>query len=71
MSPNQPKTPPRQIRIGNEWYDFELAVKAQDSERASVVRAFIDWYIRRPGAELPERPDAAYWRRTEADKDGA
>lgn len=68
MSPNQPKTPPRQIRIGDEWYDFELAAKAMGSERASAIRAFIDWYIGRPGAELPDRPDTSYWRaaRTEA-----
>ncbi|WP_093617881.1 hypothetical protein [Streptomyces indicus] len=71
MSPNQPRTPARQMRIGSEWYDFDLAVKAQGSERAAVVRAFIDWYIRRPGAELPERPDSAYWHSAETETGGA
>lgn len=65
--PNQPKTPARQMRIGDEWYDFDLAAKAQGSERAAVIRAFIDWYIRRPDAELPPRPDAAYWRKAQTD----
>lgn len=65
--PNQPKTPARQMRIGDEWYDFELATKAQDTERAAAVRAFIDWYIRRPDAELPERPDVSFWRKAQAD----
>lgn len=65
--PNQPKTPARQMRIGDEWYDFELATKAQDTERAAAVRAFIDWYIRRPDAELPERPEESYWRKAKTD----
>lgn len=59
MSPNQPKTPPRQIRIGDTWYDFDAAAKAMGTERATVIRQLIDWYIREPGAELPERPDRA------------
>jgi hypothetical protein len=59
MSPNQPKTPPRQIRIGDTWYDFDAAAKAMGTERAAVIRQLIDWYIREPGAELPGRPDRA------------
>ncbi|MFJ8345055.1 hypothetical protein ACIQ9J_01500 [Streptomyces sp. NPDC094153] len=57
MSPNQPKTPPRQIRIGDTWYDFDAAAKAMGTERAAVIRQLIDWYIREPGAKLPDRPD--------------
>lgn len=59
MSPNQPKTPPRQIRIGDTWYDFDAAAKAMGTERAAVIRELIDWYIREPGAKLPTRPDRA------------
>lgn len=59
MSPNQPKTPPRQIRIGDHWYDFDAAAKAMDTERAAVIRDLIDWYLREPGAKLPDRPDRA------------
>ncbi|MEH0657719.1 hypothetical protein QA860_08230 [Streptomyces stelliscabiei] len=57
MSPNVPKTPARQIRIGDTWYDFDAAAKAMDTERAAVIRQLIDWYIREPGAKLPDRPD--------------
>lgn len=59
MSPNQPKTPPRQIRIGDTWYDFDAAAKAMGTERAAVIRQLIDWYIREPGAKLPTRPERA------------
>lgn len=55
--PNVPKTPPRQIRIGDSWYDFDAAAKAMGTERAAVIRDLIDWYIREPGAKLPDRPD--------------
>ncbi|MGF2208992.1 hypothetical protein [Streptomyces albidoflavus] len=55
--PNAPKTPARQIRIGDEWYDFDAAAKAQGTDRATVIRNFIAWYLRQPGAKLPERPD--------------
>jgi hypothetical protein len=59
-------TQPRQMRIpGDEWFPFEQAAKAQRPEgyspRASVVRQFIRWYMRRPGAKLPERPPAGPW----------
>jgi len=55
--PNAPKTPARQIRIGPEWLDFDAAAKSQGSERASVIRDLIAWYLREPGAKLPARPD--------------
>lgn len=59
MSPNVPKTPPRQIRIGDTWYDFDAGAKSMGTERAAVIRELIDWYIREPGAKLPPRPDRA------------
>ena len=56
--PNAPKTPARQMRISDEdWTDFETAATSQGTDRASEVRAFIAWYLRRPGAKLPKRPD--------------
>lgn len=57
MSPNAPKTPARQIRIGDTWYDFDAAAKSMGTERAAVIRELIDWYIREPGAKLPARPE--------------
>ena len=42
-----------------------LATKAIHAEgrspRARVIREFIRWYMRRPGAKLPARPDAGPW----------
>lgn len=67
--PNQPRTPARQMRIGDEWYDFNLAAKAQGSERAAIIRDFIDWYVRKPDAELPERPEVSYWKKAQAESD--
>lgn len=61
MSPNAPKTPARQIRIGDEWYDFDAAAKSQGTERATVIREFIAWYLREPGAKMPVRPDKTSW----------
>ena len=55
--PNAPKTPARQIRIGDTWYDFDAAAKAMETERAAVIRVLIDWYLREPGVKLPDRPD--------------
>jgi hypothetical protein len=57
---------PRQFRVpDNEWLPFEQAAKAQHptgrGPRAAVLREFIRWYMRRPGAELPERPPAGPW----------
>ncbi|MFD7554126.1 hypothetical protein ACFV9E_06250 [Streptomyces sp. NPDC059835] len=57
--PNAPKTPARQIRIGDAWYEFDAAAKAMGTERATLIREFIDWYLRKPGAKLPSRPQSA------------
>lgn len=66
--PNVPKTPTRPIRIPDpEWSDFgETAVP----DRSAVVREFIRWYLRRPGAKLPARPTAEQLATLEADRYG-
>jgi hypothetical protein len=65
MSANLEKsahTPPRQMRIpDDEWLPFEEAAKSQGKTRAAVVREFIAWYLRRPGAAAVKRPDAGPW----------
>lgn len=68
--PNAPKTPPRQIRIGDSWYDFDAAAKAMGTERAAVIRDLIDWYIREPGAKLPERPSRDVVMKARAEREG-
>lgn len=69
MSEKPPHTPPRQIRIGDDWYDFGAAAKSQGTERAAVVREFIAWYLRRPGATMPKRPDLSDWQTAAAAKE--
>ncbi|MEU2026935.1 hypothetical protein ABZ565_33080 [Streptomyces sp. NPDC016469] len=58
-------TPPRQVRIGDEWYEFQAALEemgaeavANGSERAENLRNYIAWFLRKPGATAPRRPDA-------------
>lgn len=56
--PNQPKTPNRAIRISDEdWADLRASADASGSDRTKVINQFIRWYLRRPGAKLPERPE--------------
>ncbi|MGH3372380.1 MAG: hypothetical protein ACRDPR_20525 [Nocardioidaceae bacterium] len=61
---------PRQMRIPDEeWLPFEAAARAERptgrSPRTAVVRQLIRWYMRRPGAKLPDRPSAGTWSNTE------
>ncbi|MEU6674859.1 hypothetical protein [Streptomyces sp. NPDC046925] len=60
---------PRQFRaLRSEWEPFGDAAKVVHptgrSPRAKVLREFINWYMRRPGAKLPERPPAGPWSET-------
>ncbi|MEU4296420.1 hypothetical protein [Kitasatospora aureofaciens] len=57
---------PRQFRAWtSEWNAFEDATKAIHpkgrSPRAAVLRDFMLWYMRRPGAKLPDRPAPGPW----------
>jgi hypothetical protein len=55
--PNQPKTQHRSVRIDDpEWNDAEAATARMGTDRAKIINQFIRWYLRRPGAVLPERP---------------
>jgi hypothetical protein len=61
--------PQRKFRAPNdEWTPFEAATRAVHPEgrspRGRVIREFIRWYMRRPGAKLPERPAAGPWSRS-------
>ena len=56
--PNAPKTPTTPIRIDRDVRaEFGDATKAQGTDRSKALREFVDWYLRRPGAKLPKRPD--------------
>jgi hypothetical protein len=52
------KTTRRQIGIDQpQWDRFERL--AGDRGRSEVIRKLVDWYLREPGAKLPERPPRA------------
>jgi hypothetical protein len=60
---------PRKFRApDDEWEPFEAATRAVHPEgrspRGRVIREFMRWYMRRPGAKLPERPPVGPWTRS-------
>lgn len=51
------ETPIQHVRIPkDEWDEFK---EVAGRRNASLVRQFIRWYLRKPGAKLPERPAAS------------
>jgi hypothetical protein len=55
--PNRPRTQHRSVRVSDEdWADLKTATQAAGSDRGTVIKQLIRWYLRRPGARLPERP---------------
>ncbi|MGH3266025.1 MAG: hypothetical protein ACRDNS_28990 [Trebonia sp.] len=47
----------RSIRLEDDlWRDLEPAAKAVGYDRSGVIRQFVRWYLRIPGAKLPQRP---------------
>ncbi|MFD8866043.1 hypothetical protein ACFV1F_16990 [Streptomyces sp. NPDC059590] len=61
--PNAPKTQHRSVRISDDdWRDLLAAAKTQDTDRAGVINDLVAWYLRRPGATLPKRPEAEAWK---------
>lgn len=59
-------TPNRVMRMGDEWVDVgEAAGKRQ---RTVVFLQFARWYLRYPGAKLPERPPARNWEARHAER---
>lgn len=50
----------RSIRVPDEeWDDFGEQATAEGTDRAKLVNAFIRWWLRRAGAELPDRSGSA------------
>ena len=57
--PRTGEMPIQHVRAADEdWADLDTA---SDGRRPDVVRELIRWYLRRPGARLPDRPVAADW----------
>lgn len=56
---NQPRTQHRSVRVDDEtWSDADKAAGRMGTDRAKIINQFLHWYLRRPGAALPERPPA-------------
>lgn len=56
--PNQPKTPNRALRMPDDTYRPAVTLAAQQGTSVSALcRDFLDWYLRKPGAKLPHRPE--------------
>lgn len=36
--------------------EFDTATRTAGSDRSNITRQLWEWYVGRPGAELPERP---------------
>lgn len=54
--PRTGETPIQHVRVAQEdWDDLHEVTRGRRSE---VIREFIRWYLRRPGARIPERPSA-------------
>lgn len=67
MSEKSTHTPPRQIRIGDDWNDFDLAANSQRTDRAQLIRDYIAWYLHRPNAPKKlTRPDPHTWQSADA-----
>lgn len=55
--PNAPRTKTKAFRLDDElWEEAGDATAAVGLDRTAVVRAFLEWYVGRDGAQLPQRP---------------
>lgn len=55
------KTPHRSVRLEDDlWNGLEPAARAAGFDRSGVIRQFVRWYLRVPGAKLPQRPDPGH-----------
>lgn len=60
-------TPARRIVMSDDlWSRFGQAVETHDPEtnRSSVIRSFVRWYVGEEGAYLPDRPENRKKKRT-------
>ena len=57
---NQHKFKQRVIRgvPDEDWADFDVLAQAAGTDRSAILRDFIAWYVHRPKAHRPARPDA-------------
>lgn len=52
------RTPHRTIRVEDDpWEPFKENAKRVDSDASDVLRVFMAWFNREPGAKMPKRPE--------------
>lgn len=52
-------TPRHAIRIPDDLWDRAgETAEATGTDRNAAIREFLRWFVREPGAQLPERPEA-------------
>lgn len=57
--PDQPKTQHRSVRVPDDtWLAAIARAKAEGTSVGQIVRDFLDWWLRKPGAKMPKRPPA-------------
>lgn len=39
------------------WEDLDTATTQAGTDRSAITRQLWEWYVQRPGAQLPERPE--------------
>lgn len=70
--PNAPKTPTRPVRVDlDEWAEFGKAAAAMGTDRSAAIRAFMAWYIHKPGAKPVKRPDRDAWKAESSEAQGS
>jgi hypothetical protein len=52
------QTPVRNLRVANDvWLPALAAARHSGATLTDVITQFLRWYLRLPGAKLPERPE--------------
>lgn len=78
---NQPRESNRHRSVRfeeDEWEPADTVTQEMGTNRTAVLNQALRWYLRRPGAKLPERPPAELvethdkaWRERKAARDAA
>ena len=66
--PDQPKNKHRSVRFSDEdWEDLRRATEGIGSDRGTVLKEFVAWYLHHPGSKAVKRPDVDKWRAAASD----
>lgn len=58
--PNAPKTQHRSVRVPDDvWEEVKDRSHQLGTSGGELVRQFLEWWLRKPGAKMPKRPPAS------------